>query len=123
MLACDPRLAVLGAAARFGLTEAQAGVPFPAGPAEIIRSESPPQVMRRWTLSSELVDAATLYDAGVVDGLLPAADLVGRALERTAALAAQPAFTAVKRRVRGTLASLVAALAEHRGDPFLASFP
>src|SRR5437868_6316389 len=50
MLACDLRLAVHSEAARFGLTEAQAGVPFPAGPAEIIRSELPPALLRRWTL-------------------------------------------------------------------------
>jgi peptidoglycan/LPS O-acetylase OafA/YrhL len=37
MLACDYRIAVDVEAAKFGMTEAQAGIPFPAGPLEIIR--------------------------------------------------------------------------------------
>lgn len=122
MLACDLRLAVHSEAARFGLTEAQAGVPFPAGPAEIIRSELPAALLRRWTLSSEVVSASALLDAGLVDALCPAADLVATALERTAALAAQPAFATVKRQVRGPLAGRVATLAAHNDDPFLESF-
>lgn len=122
MLACDLRLAVHSEVARFGPTEAAAGVPFPAGPAEIIRSELPPTLLRRWTLSSEVVNAATLFEQGIVDALHPAGDLLDRALERAAALAAQPAFTTVKRQVRGPLAERVAALAARGDDPFLASF-
>ena len=122
MLACDLRLAVHSESARFGLTEAQAGVPFPAGPAEIIRSELPPTLLRRWTLSSEMVDATALLDAEVVDGLCPSADLVATALARSAEFAAQPAFATVKRQVRGPLAGRVAALAAHNDDSFLASF-
>ena len=97
-------------------------MPFPAGPAEIIRSELPPTLLRRWTLSSEVVNAATLFEEGVVDALHPADDLLDRALARATALAAQPAFTTVKRQVRGPLADRVAALAARGGDPFLASF-
>jgi enoyl-CoA hydratase len=122
MLACDLRLAVQSEAARFGLTEAQAGVPFPAGPAEIIRSELPPDLLRRWTLSSEVVSAAALAGHGVIDALCPVHALVETALRRAAALAAQPAFATVKRQVRGPLAGRVAALAAQGDDPFLASF-
>ena len=122
MLACDLRLAVQSAAARFGLTEAQAGVPFPAGPAEIIRSELPADLLRRWTLSSEVVSAATLAEHNVIDALYPIHALVEAALQRAAALAAQPAFATVKRQVRGPLAGRVAALAALGDDPFLASF-
>jgi enoyl-CoA hydratase len=122
MLACDLRLAVQSEAARFGLTEARAGVPFPAGPAEIVRSELPAHLLRRWTLSSEVVDAGTLLDHGVIDGLQPAHALLDAATERAAALAAQPAFTTVKRQMRGPLAGRIAALAAAGEDPFLASF-
>jgi enoyl-CoA hydratase len=122
VLACDLRLAMHSKVARFGLTEAQAGIPFPAGPAEIIRSELPPTLLRRWTLSSMVVDGATLLEQSIVDALHPAGDLVDRALERAAALAAQPAFAAVKRQVRGPLAERVAALARRTDDPFMASF-
>lgn len=122
MLACDLRLAVQSEAARFGLTEARAGVPFPAGPAEIIRSELPATLLRRWTLSSEVVDAATLAGHDVIDALCPIHALVETALQRAAALAAQPAFATVKRQVRGPLAARVATLAAQSDDPLLASF-
>lgn len=121
MLACDLRLAVHSEVARFGLTEAQAGVPFPAGPAEIIRSELPPALLRRWPLSSEVVSASTLLENDIVDALHPAGDLVDQAVKRAAELAAQPAFVAVKRQVRGPLAERVVAAAA-KDDPFLASF-
>ena len=122
MLACDFRLDPQGDAARFGLTEAQAGVPFPAGPTEIIRSELPPTLLRRWTLSSATSTADTLIREGVLDELQPAAELVPKAIERATALAAQPAFRAVKRQVRGPLAERVAALAASGDDPFVAAF-
>lgn len=97
-------------------------ITFPAGPAEIIRSELPPTLLRRWTLSSEMVDASTLLDSEVVDAQCPAAELVVTALERSAALAAQPAFATVKRQVRGPLADRVAGLAAQDDDPFMESF-
>ncbi len=122
MLACDLRLAVHSAAARFGLTEAQAGVPFPAGPAEIIRSELPPDLLRRWTLASEVVDGPTLLEKGIVDSLHTADALIPAAVERAAMLAQQPAFTTVKRQVRGPLAGRVAALSARGEDPFLHAF-
>lgn len=122
MLGCDLRLAVNSAAARFGLTEAAAGIPFPAGPAEIIRSELPPALLRRWALSSAVVDSATLLEAGVVDARHAAHDLVGNAVQSAVSLAAQPAFIAVKRQVRGPLAARVASLAASGDDPFLAAF-
>lgn len=122
MLACDARLAVNSAGARFGLTEAAAGVPFPAGPAEIIRSELPPALLRRWTLSSTVVSGPELLEAGVIDGLHPAHALLSEAARQAAALAAQPAFVAVKRQIRGPLATRVAVLAASADDPFLDEF-
>jgi enoyl-CoA hydratase len=122
VLACDLRLTVNSAVARFGLTEAAAGVPFPAGPAEIIRSELPPALLRRWTLSSVVVDSATLLEAGVIDARHAAHDLVDQAVQSAASLAAQPAFITVKRQVRGPLAARVASLAASGDDPFLEGF-
>ena len=122
MLACDVRLAVNSAGARFGLTEAAAGIPFPAGPAEIIRSELPAGLLRRWTLSSAAVDSTELIEAGVIDARHAADDLLPAAIQAAAGLAAQPAFAAVKRQVRGPLAARVAALAASGDDPFLNEF-
>ena len=69
-----------------------------------------------------MVGATALLDAEVVDALCPSADLVATALERSAELAAQPAFATVKRQVRGPLAGRVAALAALNDDSFLTSF-
>ena len=122
MLACDLRLAVDDESVRLGLTEAEAGVPFPAGPAEIIRSELPPTLLRRWTLTSSVMSPQTLLAENVVDALHPPGRLIDEALKAAAALAAQPAFATVKRQVRGALAQRVAALAARGDDPFAESF-
>ncbi|MGG6549668.1 UNVERIFIED_CONTAM: enoyl-CoA hydratase/isomerase family protein, partial [Prevotella sp. 15_C9] len=50
MLACDYRLGADTAAAKLGMTEAQAGIPFPAGPLEVMRHELAPTLLRRLTL-------------------------------------------------------------------------
>jgi enoyl-CoA hydratase len=44
MLACDYRIAADIEAAKLGMTEAQVGIPFPAGPLEIMRHELSPEL-------------------------------------------------------------------------------
>jgi len=58
----------------------------------------------------------------VIDARHRADDLVAEAVQSAASLAAQPAFIAVKRQVRGPLAARVASLAASGDDPFLAAF-
>lgn len=111
MLCADVRLAAARREARFGLTEAKAGVPFPAGPLEIIRHEIEPGLLRRLTLTSETVDAETLHRAGIADRLVPLEDLSDIAREYALETAAQPAFAAVKQQVRGDLIARVRRLA------------
>jgi len=102
-LCADYRIAADGDG-KFGLTEAQAGVPFPAGPVEIIKHELPPTLLRHLTLSSRVVDASFLHEHLVFDELVAAETVVAQALDRARALAAQPAFRAVKVQVRQGLA-------------------
>jgi enoyl-CoA hydratase len=47
MLACDYRIAVDDEDAKLGMTEAKAGIPFPAGPLEVMRHELPPELLRQ----------------------------------------------------------------------------
>jgi enoyl-CoA hydratase len=115
MMGCDHRLAPDSPNARFGLLEAQAGVPFPAGAAEIIRSELPPTLLRRWSLAGTIVPPREMLAAGVVDALHPPKMVLYEALKTAAALAKQPAYARVKRQVRGPLADRLALLVE-RGD-------
>lgn len=116
MLCADYRMAADGPL-KIGLAEAQAGVPFPAGPLEIIRSEIEPGILRRLTLSSQLIDAQTAHAAGLVDELCSGEKLIGTAVERAAKLASQPAFSVVKQQVRGPLAARVQAIAQAGIDP------
>jgi enoyl-CoA hydratase len=122
MLACDYRVAPDSPNAQFGLLEAKAGVPFPAGPAEIIKNELPPQLLRRWALGSTIIRPKELLAAGVVDALHSPKMVLYESLKVAAELAKQPAYATVKRQVRGPLADYVASLAESGDDGFISGF-
>lgn len=118
-LCADYRLAVKGANHKFGLTEAQAGIPFPAGPTIIIKRELPPTSLRLLTLSSKVVSSDYLAQTGTVDELTSQEALMPTALARAGQLAGQPAFSIVKQQIRGELIDAVAALARSGKDPLI----
>jgi enoyl-CoA hydratase len=122
MLACDYRIAADIEAAKLGMTEARAGIPFPAGPLEILRHELAPELLRRLTLTSAVLGVRELRDSRTIDELCAVDDLESRSLAQAKNLAAQPAFRTVKRQIRGGLAQRVAALAFAGQDPFLGDF-
>jgi len=122
MLGCDYRIAVDSAAIKLGMTEAQAGIPFPAGPLEIMRHELAPELLRLMTLSSAVFKPTELLETRVVDLLCPAEDIKQRSIAAAKGLAAQPGFRAVKRQIRGQLAERLAALAASGQDAFLGEF-
>ncbi len=122
MLGGDYRLVADADGAKLGLTEAKAGVPFPAGPSAVIAAELAPSLLRRLTLTSATLGPAEAVAADIVDALVAPEDLIARACAAAVAMAAQPAFDAVKRQVRGPLAARVAALAASGEEPFLAAF-
>ena len=122
MLACDYRIAADIEAAKLGMTEARAGIPFPAGPLEIMRHELAPELLRRLTLTSAVLGVRELRDARTIDELCAVDDLESRSLAQAKNLAAQPAFCTVKRQIRGGLAQRVAALASAGQDPYLGDF-
>ena len=122
MLSCDYRIATDAEAARLGMTEAKAGIPFPAGPLEVMRHELAPELLRRLTLSSAVLGTPELMAARVIDELSTAAEVRPRSIAAARSLAAQPAFGAVKRQIRGGLAERVAALAANGQDAFLDAF-
>ena len=109
-LCADYRIAAEGGA-KFGLTEAQAGVPFPAGPVEVVAAEIPAGLRRHMTLSSTVIPAETLRQHLVIDEIVAPDALPEIALERLRTLAAQPAFTAVKAQTRGGLRATLRSLA------------
>jgi enoyl-CoA hydratase len=122
MLGCDYRLASDVATSKLGMAESQAGIPFPAGPLEIMRAELSPELLRRLTLTSAVLGVHELRQAGVLDELHAPDDLVSTATDRAVRLAQQPAFIRVKKQIRGALANRLSALAATGEDAFIESF-
>lgn len=117
MLACDVRIVSDSMKSRFGLTEARAGVPFPAGPLQVIRHEVAPGLLRRLTLTSETISASELLAHDLVDAISSSDDLLSNAIQMARETASQPAFEHVKQQMRGDLIETVAALAHSGEDP------
>ena len=116
-LCADHRVATNAAESRFGLLEARAGVPFPAGPVEVIAAELPSALRRQMTLSSAFVPGERLLAASVFDELAEPEAVVERALTRAAELSTQPGFVAVKRQIRGPLLERLRARVESGVEP------
>jgi len=122
VLACDYRIAGNIEAAMLGMTEAQAGIPFPAGPLEVMRHELAPELLRRLTLTSAILSIRELLDLRTIDELCAVNVLKSQSLAQAKRLANQPAFRTVKRQIRGGLAQRIAALAYSGQDEFLGTF-
>jgi len=103
MLCADYRLCVDAPDIRLGLTEAAAGVPFPAGPLAVIQAEVPPQICRSLCLASRVVTPQYCLQNGIIDELVSAGQLAELSRSRALELAAQPAFVQVKQQLRGDL--------------------
>ncbi len=116
--AADERYAAQGAA-RFGLSEVALGVPLPACCLELFAYVLGPRRMERLTASAQNLPADQALALGLLDRVVPAADLLDASLERAVALArgSAAAYAEVKRRARAeTRARFDAA---RKDDPFL----
>jgi len=122
MLGCDYRIATDSELAKLGMTEAQAGIPFPAGPLEVIRNELAPELLRHLTLTSAVLTPRDFLQSRALDELCPVQDLRSQALAMASKLAAQPGFEAVKQQVRGDLRGRIGGFAASGHDPFLDAF-
>jgi len=121
MLGCDHRIAA-EVEAKLGMTEARAGIPFPAGPLELMRHELSPELLRYMTLSSAVLTVGEVMDANILDARCAAAELLSQSIRAAKTLSAQPGFRAVKRQIRGGLADRLAALAAAGQDAFIGAF-
>jgi enoyl-CoA hydratase len=122
-LACDLRVATDGDAS-LALDEAAAGIPFPAGPLEVVRAELDPSVARELTLTARPFDTKRGLALRVLDELVSDTGLLDRALALARELAAHPAYGAVKSQLRAaTAARLAAAAADGAGEQQPASSP
>jgi enoyl-CoA hydratase len=116
--AADERYAAEGPA-RFGLSEVALGVPLPASCLELFRFLLGGRRMERLAASAQNMAGEPAVALGLLDSLVPAADLLDFALERAAQLGrgSSAAYAEVKRRAR---AEALARFDEaRRNDPFL----
>jgi enoyl-CoA hydratase len=121
MLCGDARVASSAPDIMLGLTEAKAGVPFPAGPLELITSELSPELLRKLTLTSATLAPADLHRVGVIDELVSGEGLTAAAESQLRALAAQPGFIRVKEQIRRATRLRLEAIADSGEDPLIAT--
>lgn len=112
--ACDARLMAEGDAT-IGAPELVVGVPFPALALEILRLAGGDALARRLAMTGGSLPAAEAHRAGIVDRLVPAAELESASHAEALRLAAiAPAsFALVKRQLRSPALERVAALKDH----------
>jgi enoyl-CoA hydratase len=105
---------VVGRSGRFGLTELQAGVPYPAAASAIVRAELAADAARRLMLRANLVDASEALAAGAFDEQVEDDQVIPRATEIARELAALPAaaYARTKRDLRGAVLDDLAARLE-----------
>jgi enoyl-CoA hydratase/carnithine racemase len=116
--AADERYAAEGPG-RFGLSEVALGVPLPASCVELFRFLLGERRAERLVASAQNMAGEPAVALGLLDGLVPAADLPDFALERAGLLArgSSAAYAEVKRRARAE--ALRRFDAARRDDPFL----
>lgn len=118
MLACDVRLAV-PSIAKLALSEVAAGIPYPACPMEIVKSELAPDVRRRLVLSGEAISPAEAQSLGIVDELVTPDRLVARAVEVTRTRSTLPAYVRVKEQLKRDTLQRMKAIVAGADDPML----
>ncbi|MDA0369427.1 MAG: enoyl-CoA hydratase/isomerase family protein [Proteobacteria bacterium] len=100
-LTCDRRLAVPGNY-KLGLPEISVGIAFPPAAWTIVNAELDVTTKRRMVLDGQPIDPHAAHDLGIIDELVPAGEIIARALKIAAALAQAPGYAAVKAQLRGT---------------------
>jgi enoyl-CoA hydratase len=123
VLACDYRVCT-AAPCRIGLTEARAGIPFPAAPMAIVQAELSPAVARRMTLVAQNTSPEQALRDGLVDELQPGAEVMARAqsVARELGAIAPTAYAQIKRQLRAAALDYLEPLVAEGRDPLLDSW-
>jgi enoyl-CoA hydratase len=105
-LQADERIMAEGSA-RIGLNEVALGIGLPAVVVETLRCQVPATSLGPIALEAKLFTPGEALAVGLVHKVVPAAELLDRALARARELAALPslAFAQVKRQLRGPVAA------------------
>ena len=112
--ACDARL-MSDSGATIGAPELVVGVPFPALALEILRLAGGDSLARRLSIGGGSLPAAEAHRIGLIDRVVPAAELDAAAHDEAMRLSAiaPTAFALVKRQLRSPALERVATLREH----------
>lgn len=121
-LACDYRVGPL-ASAKIGLTEARAGIPFPAVAMTVVQTELAPPVARQLTLLGRNCEPAQALRDGILDELQPTDAVHARAAAVAADLAGVPreGYARIKHQLRAAAIAANTAVLEN-GDPLVGSW-
>jgi enoyl-CoA hydratase len=119
-MCCDFRVGAEGSY-RLGLSEARAGVPFPAAAMVAACAELTPAAARTLMLGGETVAPEVAVSLGVLDTLVPAEVLVDRAVVEASRRAAFPrdTYAHTKRTMRATALAEIARIVTEDADPKL----
>lgn len=122
-LACDYRVGTTGAC-KLGLTEARAGIPFPAAAMTVLQAEVAPNVARVMTLQAENMGADAALSRGLLDELQPPARVLSRAIEVAQDLASIPrdAYARIKHQLRARPMAAIDETLARATDPSLESW-
>ncbi len=109
---------------QFGLTEARAGIPFPAVPAVIVRAELSPPNVRYTTLSARNFGPDEAVARGLFDELQPQHNVLDRAIDVAKDLASMPAgaYARIKLQFRAEAITQIEKLNAGQSDPMLESW-
>lgn len=118
-LACDARIAARGPF-RLGLTEVEAGIPFPAGPLEVVRAELSPRSLRLLALAGATGEPSAPLMAEVVDRVVEASALRDEAIQTARRLAGLRSYARVKSQLRAETCERLARIVEADEEPLLA---
>jgi enoyl-CoA hydratase len=120
MLTADYRVGPTGDA-RFGLTEARVGIPFPAAPMVVVHAELAPQDLRFIALYARGFGSEEARRRGVFDELQPPGAVLGRALAVARDMASMPAdaYRRIKQQVRGAALARIEEIVAKGADPML----
>jgi enoyl-CoA hydratase len=119
-LATDYRIGPVGEA-RFGLTEARVGIPFPAVPMIVLQAECAPQDVRYCTLLARTFGPDEALRRGMLDELLPPQAVVDRAIEVARDMASMPSdsYGRIKHQVRQAAITKIREVISAGSDPML----
>jgi enoyl-CoA hydratase len=116
VLASDVRLATRGPF-KLGLTEACAGIPFPAQPLALVHSELTPAQIRTLALGSLTAGPDSEVFAGIIDHVIDPEALLESAVEEVQRLIPIPAYGRVKQQLRAGTTKRLSQIVKRDEEP------